>query len=354
MTTKKILPTLLSIALPILLSGCSSENDDAVRTGKGTAVIVPTATINIPQVFSSRANDLSGVVSGKTFPKDTKNVFAVTAYRGNAVPTKDYDKTYFHNQSVDANGMGEMAFSTPQRYPKTDNLYFYTYSPVMPTVTAGVGYKSNGSAAPTVTFNIEDNKLTDILWARNVDGIAWAGSGATNQKHPSFAFEHMLQQLRFKFVKGVGFNTGCKVTKISVTGNPTSPSDEDNMLKSTATLNLIEGTMKYEGSGNVVQTLGNLSCEVKDAADAKEIAECFLTRPIKKVTLTITCDMNPGGSPSIQTFTADAELNGTQTDKGGKLYLVTIELRSGLEVKITVEENNWHVCPLDEQTIGGS
>ena len=341
MTTKYILPTLISIVLPVLMASCSAEEDSTVRT-EHSAVIIPTATLNMAQT-SSKAGELSGPVSGTTFPKDTKNVFAVTDYLGNAVPTKDYNIAYFHNQSVSSDNKGEMTFNTPQYYHNTGKLYFYAYSPVTES-----GYnKGNATVQPNVTFDIAD-KVTDILWAKQEKGIAKADAGKT-QEHPSFAFEHKLQQLRFKFVKGGGLETGCKVTEISVTGNPTSTSDNDNKLKGKAILNLITGNVAYEGD-NVEHKLEKLSCDIQAAADAKEINECFLTRPVQKIKLTIKYTTPTGDN---KTVIANVDLNGAQTDKGGKSYLLTINFTSGLDVIITVEENNdWQDGAQDPQTIG--
>ena len=342
MTTKYILPTLISIVLPVLMASCSAEEDNTVRTGHGVA-IVPTATLYMAQT-SSKAGELSGPVLGTTFPKDTKNVFAVTGYLGNAVPTKDYNITYFHNESVSSDNKGEMTFNTPQYYHSTGKLYFYAYSPVTEN-----GYnKGDATKQPTVTFNITD-KATDILWDKFEKGIASAKTNAgETQEHPSFAFEHKLQQLRFKFVKGNGLKSGCKVTEISVTGNPTSTSDNANKLKGKAILNLITGNIEYEGD-NVEHKLEKLSCDIKAAADAKEIDECFLTRPVQKIKLTIKYTTPTGDN---KTVIANVDLNGAQTDKGGKSYLLTINFTSGLDVIITVVENNdWHNCPQDPQYI---
>ncbi len=342
MTTKYILPTLLSIALPVLMASCSAEEDSTVRT-EHSAVIIPTATLNMAQT-SSKAGELSGPVSGTTFPKDTKNVFAVTDYLGDAVPTKYYNIAYFHNEPVSSDTNGDMTFNTPQYYPSTGKLYFYAYSPVTEN-----GYnKGDATKQPTVTFDIAD-KVTDILWAKQEKGIAGADAGKT-QEHPSFAFEHKLQQLRFKFVKGSGFKDGCKVTEISVTGNPTSTSDNANKLKGKAILNLITGNVAYEGD-NVEHKLEKLSCDIKAAADAKEINECFLTRPVQKIKLTIKYTTS-AGTENSKTVIANVDLNGAQTDKGGKSYLITINFSSGLDVIVSVEEkNNWHDCVQDPQSI---
>lgn len=352
MATKHILPTLSSTALLILMASCSTEEGYSTRT-RHDASIIPTATIKMAST-SSRANELSEPVLGTKFPKNKKNIFAVTAYNGDTVPAKNYNITYFYNQPV-SSGSNEMAFNTPQYYPPTKKLYFYAYSPVMPEAQNGIGYKTNNLTAPSVTFDISDKRLTDILWAKDITGIAWTESDTLgiNKEQPSFAFEHKLQQLRFKFVQSDN-SVGSKVKKISIIGNPTSQNDEGNKTKGTAILNLINGEMTYEGE-NREYKLENLSYDIKAANNAQEIDKYFLIRPIQNIMLTLTYETNLGNTIKSKTFTKNVTLDGAQTDIGGKSYLLTIKFSSkpGLDVIVSVEEDyKWHECKLDDQDVG--
>ena len=349
MAMKHILPTLLTIAIPALLGSCSTEEDDPTRTTH-SATIMPTATINMDQA-SSRANGLRGPVPGNKFPVNTNNVFAVTAYKSKVDETNDYGDFHFYNQPVNSTAIsGEMTFQTSQYYPTKGELYFYAYSPVMKEASGGKGYMHSISTAPTVTFDISRGQ-TDILWARTGDGIAKATAGAS-QRHPNFLFEHKLQKLQFKFVKDKNFKANCKVTRICVSGAPTSKSDENNRLYRTATLNLITGDVTYKGD-NAEHKLENLSYDIKDAEDAEETDKCILTRPIKSIKLTIVYKTGSEGTKNIKTFTSNVTLNRVQTDEGGKNYLLTVKFSPKSEPGVTVTEKNdgWEDESLTEQKI---
>lgn len=323
------------IAISALAASCSAEGDGTARTGQGVA-IMPTATLNAAQTFS-RAGELSGPVSGPAFPRDTKNVFAVTAYSGNSAPTtRDHGLAYFHNEPVNSTGIeGRMVFETPQYYPGKGKLYFYAYSPVRKEGTPGIGYKRDNPTGPTVTFKISEDP-TDILWAKHDEGIAISRDNTGKQKQPTLNFEHKLQQLQFKFTKDASLKENCQVKEIHVTGNP---SDEDGKLKDMATLNLMDGSMTYEGE-NKVYKLKGLSHDVKTVDDAEEIGKCLLVRPIRNIKLTVTYETNPGDG--TRTFTKDVTLGGAQTDRGGMNYLLTINFPSRLsEPNVVVSVMGW-------------
>lgn len=333
------------------MASCSAEGDGTVHTGQGVA-IMPTATLNAAQTFS-RVGELSGPVAGSTFPKDTKNVFAVTAYKGNSVPTKkDYGlAAYFHNEPVNSSSIeGKMVFNTPQYYPDKGKLYFYAYSPVRKEATPDIGYKRDNPTGPTVTFKITEEP-TDILWAKyDEEGIAISSrDNAGKQKQPTLNFEHKLQQLQFKFTKDASLKENCQVKEICVTGNP---SEEDNKLKNMATLNLMDGSMTYEGE-NTEYKLKDLSYDVKTVDDAEEIGKCLIIRPIQNIKLTITYETNSGdGTTSTRTFTKDVTLDGAQTDRGGMNYLLTINFPARLsKPSVAVSVKGWEYYRLNQQEI---
>lgn len=331
------------------MASCSAEGDGTVHTGQGVA-IMPTATLNAAQTIS-RAGELSGPVSGPAFPKDTKNVFAVTAYKGNSVPSqKDHGFAYFHNEPVNSSSIeGKMVFNNPQYYPDKGKLYFYAYSPVRKEATPDIGYKRDNPTGPTVTFKITEEP-TDILWANNDKGIAISSrDNVGKQEQPTLNFKHKLQQLQFKFTKDASLKENCQVKEICVTGNP---SEEDNKLKNMATLNLMDGSMTYEGE-NTEYKLKDLLYDVKTVDDAKEIEKCLIIRPIRNIKLTITYETNSGdGTTSTRTFTKNVTLDGAQTDRGGMNYLLTINFPSrSSEPNVVVSVEKWENYPLNSQVI---
>lgn len=339
------------MALPALVVGCSSEECSPTTGPHHGAAIVPMATVSTSQPTS---RGLSGPVSDSKFPKDTRDVFAVTDYLGDAAPGKDYDVAYFHNQAVSSDSKSDASFNTPQYYPIAGKLYFYAYSPVMPEATdlpSADGYrKGSGDTMPTVTFDISQGN-TDILWAADATGIERAGKGEP-QPQPKLKFDHRLQQLRFKLTKGADFPASWKVGTITVKGNPKDAGDDANKLKEKAVLNLINGTVTYSS------TVDDFSYKLDNPSlwdvDSKVLDKCLLVRPIQRLRLSFVVDTDPANpGQHTRTYSADVTLGKTQTDIGGKNYLLTVTLGGGIDVKIKVmEEDGWKFCLLDPQKIG--
>ena len=211
----------------MLLCSCSKEPVESFAGGDPTSPILPGA--GVAATVESRA-DLSGVVSGTAFPANTTKVFSVVGYSGTAAPT-NWASPYIANVAVNS-GASALSFATPQYYPANGNkIYFYAYSPVSGTYTAG-----SGSTAPTVAWTITGQQ--DIMAAQVTTGIAKAATGTQSQ--PAFAFTHKLKQVKFKVVKDASFEDNIKLTSLKIIG-----------AKTAARLNLATGVLTCSGSGDL-------------------------------------------------------------------------------------------------------
>ncbi|BCG54238.1 hypothetical protein AI2BBH_12840 [Alistipes indistinctus] len=160
----------------------------------------------------SRA-DLSGVVSGTAFPANTDKVFSVVGYSGTAAPT-DWSSPYIVNVAVNSGEKSVLTFAKAQYYPiNGDKVYFYAYSPVNGTYTAG-----NGSAAPKVSWTITGQE--DVMAAQVTEGIA-KNPVPANQPQPNFAFTHKLKQVKFQVIRDASFEENIKLTSLMIIGTNT-------------------------------------------------------------------------------------------------------------------------------------
>ncbi|BCG54345.1 hypothetical protein AI2BBH_13910 [Alistipes indistinctus] len=213
----------LVLGVGLFMCSCSKEPAESFAGGDPTSPIVPEAEARM--TVESRA-DLSGVVSGTAFPAGTAKVFSVVGYSGTAVPTA-WSSPYIPNVAVNSGAGSALSFATPQYYPANGNkVYFYAYSPVSGTYTAG-----SGSTAPKVKWTITGGQ--DIMWAKVDNGIAKAVTGS--QRQPVFAFTHLLKQVKFKVVKDASFEDNIKLTSLKIIGARTK-----------ASLALNTGTLSWE------------------------------------------------------------------------------------------------------------
>ena len=210
------------IVVAALLCSCSKEPVESFTGGDPTSPILPGA--GVAASVETRA-DLSGVVSGTAFPASTTKVFSVVGYSGTAAPT-NWASPYIANVAVNSGTGSALSFATPQYYPANGNkVYFYAYSPVSGTYSAG-----SGSTAPTVVWTITGQQ--DIMAAQVTGGIAKAVTGTQSQ--PAFAFTHKLKQVKFKVVKDASFEDNIKLTSLKIIG-----------VKTAATLNLNTGSVTW-------------------------------------------------------------------------------------------------------------
>lgn len=180
--------------------------------------------------------DLSGVVSGTSFPANTTKVFSVVGYSGSTSPT-NWSSPYIPNISVNSGEGSALSFATPQYYPANgDKVYFYAYSPVSGTYSVG-----NGSTAPKVVWTITGQQ--DIMAAQVTSGIAKTG---TTPSQPAFAFTHKLKQVKFKIKRDDLFASDVKLTSLQIIG-----------AKTQATLNLNNGSLSWGSATGPLDVYNN-------------------------------------------------------------------------------------------------
>lgn len=275
------------------LASCGKEEAATVSAPDGTqTAIVPTAGLSISATPSVRAALPGGPISGTTFPKSTEDLFAVTAYKGTAAPTSDYDKAYFDNEAVDSDAEGKLNFTNTQYYPAdAEKLFFYAYSPVITDgYTAGTA-----SGAPTVTWTI--NGTQDIMYAKAAEGIGKVSAGET-QPQPEFTFGHLLKQVRFKLVKGEGFGDGIYASSVKITN-----------CRTQASLNLMTGDLTFEGDANqsigfsgnyAIQKsgveIGSLLCQAGETGLDIEIVAAGVTYKTSVTLTSSNTDITAGGA----------------------------------------------------------
>lgn len=276
------------------LASCGKEEAAAVSVPDGTqTAIVPTAGLSMSATPSVRAALPGGPVSGTTFPKNTENLFAVTAYKGTAAPSSDYSNAYFDNETVNSDAEGKLSFTNTQYYPAdAEKLYFYAYSPI---VGAGDYTAGTASAAPAVAWTIDGTQ--DIMYANVVSGIGKVSAGTT-QPQPEFSFNHLLKQVRFKLVKGEGFGDGIYASSVKITN-----------CRTQASLNLITGALTFTGnadqsigfSGNyAIQKsgveIGSLLCQAGETGLDIEIVAAGVTYKTSVTLKSTSTDITAGGA----------------------------------------------------------
>ena len=195
-----------------MLCSCSKEPVESFAEGDPTSPILPDA--GVAATVETKA-DLSGVVSGRTFPANYTKVFSVVGYKGTAAPTNNWSSPYIANIAVNSGASSALSFATSQYYPANgDKVFFYAYSPVSgATYTAG-----SGSTTPKVAWTI--NGTQDIMAAQVTTGIGKVASGTQSQ--PAFAFTHKLKQVKFKVVKDASFEDNIKLTSLMIIGAKTA------------------------------------------------------------------------------------------------------------------------------------
>ena len=290
-----------------MLCSCSKESAESFAGGDPTSPILPDAGVAV--TVETKA-DLIGAVTGTTFPVNTNKVFSVVGYSGTAAPT-NWTSPYIANVAVNSGTTGTLSFATPQYYPVNgQKVYFYAYSPVSGTYTAG-----NGSTAPTVAWTITGSQ--DIMAAQVTTGIGKVASGTQTQ--PAFAFTHKLKQLKFKVVKDASFEDNIKLTSLMIIG-----------AKTTATLNLSTGAVSW-GS-----TTGNLTVYSNSTGQALTTTATSVGSPMM---------FEPGASFMVQaiaggkTYNATVTLSGTNAGTAGYSHEVTLKfMRSTITPTATISD----------------
>ena len=301
------------LAATVLLCSCSKEDSaESFAGGDPTSPILPDA--GVAATVETKA-DLSGVVSGTTFPANTTKVFSVVGYSGTAAPTTDWSSPYIANIAVNSGTSSALSFATAQYYPANgDKVYFYAYSPVSgATYTAGTS-----STAPTVAWTITGQQ--DIMAAQVTDGIA-KNPVLANQQQPAFAFTHLLKQVKFKVVKNASFEENVKLTSLKIIG-----------AKTAATLSLSTGAVTW-GS-----TTGDLTAY--DDATGQTITATATALGTNGSPVMF----EPGASFTVQAFAGGVQYaNATVTLSGGTAgnsYEVTLTFKRN-EIVPTATITDW-------------
>ena len=220
-----------ALGVGLLVCSCSKEPVESFAGGDPTSPILPDA--GVAATVETKA-DLSGAVSGTAFPANTTKVFSVVGYKGTAAPTNNWSSPYINGVIVNSGTSSTLSFAPSQYYPANgDKVFFYAYSPVSGTYTAG-----NGTTTPKVAWTITG--MQDIMAAQVTTGIGKVSSGTQTQ--PTFAFTHKLKQVKFKVVKDASFEDNIKLTSLMIIG-----------AKTAATLDVSTGNVTW-GS-----TTGNLT-----------------------------------------------------------------------------------------------
>ena len=300
------------IVATALLCSCSKEPVESFAGGDPTSPILPDA--GVVATVETKA-DLSGVVSGRTFPANTSKVFSVVGYKGSAAPTTNWSSPYIANIAVNSGASSALSFATSQYYPVNgDKVFFYAYSPVSGTYTAG-----SGSTTPKVAWTITGTQ--DIMAAQVTNGIAKNPIPASQQQ-PTFAFTHKLKQVKFKVVKDASFEDNIKLTSLMIIG-----------AKTAATMDLSTGTVSW-GSTTGDLTVYNNSTGQALTTTATSVGSAQM--------------FEPGASFKVRAIAggvtyADVTvtLGGTNAGQAGVSHEVTLTFkRSGISPKATISEWN--------------
>lgn len=256
--------------------------------------------------------DLSGVVSGTSFPANTTNVFSVVGYSASPGSTIDWGASpYIPNIPVNSGEGGALSFATPQYYPANgDKVYFYAYSPVNGTYIA-----SSGTNSPRVAWTITGQQ--DIMAAQVTSGIAKTG---TTPSQPTFTFTHKLKQVKFKVVTGAGLENRIKLTSLQIIG-----------VNTKATMWLYNGKLIWDSMGNlnVYNNSKGLVVPVNDAIEVGTVM--FEPGPSFKVRVTTT---------DITYADVTVNLSGDNSGKAGVSQEVTLTINQG-QISVGAKVASW-------------
>lgn len=289
------------------LSGCSKQESAELPVPDAPAAIEVRG--GVEAVAQTRA-DLSGVVSGTSFPANTTKVFSVVGYSGSTSPT-NWSSPYIPNIPVNSGEGGALSFATPQYYPANgDKVYFYAYSPVNGTYTA-----SSGTTSPTVAWTITGQQ--DIMAAQVTSGIAKTG---TTPSQPTFIFTHKLKQVKFKVVTDAGLENRIKLTSLQIIG-----------VNTKATMWLDNGSLRWASMGNlnVYNNSKGLVVPVNDAIEVGTVM--FEPGPIFKVRVTTT---------DITYADVTVNLYGDNSGEAGVSQEVTLTIKQG-QISVGAKVASW-------------
>lgn len=310
----------VSIAALAALASCSKEEAGVPGNGNGNeterAAIAPSAAIENNVV--SRA-----AVEGTAFAAGA-DVFRLCAFlSGDNAPT-DWSVAAgteaFEQMQVNCTGEGKLSLATPKYYPPTgenaQKLWFYAYAPS----TNGNYTSGNGATKPSVSYTItgQEDIMTGKVTGDN--GIGGAVKGA-DQKQPNFRFDHLLKKITFKVKAGDTFdaNSNIPVSQIVVKG-----------VKTSATLNVVDGTLAFSGEANQSLTLDGSSTVITQSGAA--VPGCLMFEAGTTFTVSVTA----GG---VTYADATVTLTGERAGEAGVSHEVTLTFhRSGIVPTATITD----------------
>ncbi|MDO4164765.1 MAG: fimbrillin family protein [Bacteroides sp.] len=323
------------------LTACTQEETLTTTDDDALSAVIPTA--GLVDAISVDTRALSGPVT--SFPTNTDEVFAVTAYKSASAPdaTSGFDfgsGVYFENLAVNSGNSGIFSLASPQYYPiDREGLYFYAYGPVATAATtAGAdGYAAgNGTTHPTVTWTIDGSQ--DIMYANVTTGIRKKSTEGEVQEQPDFTFAHLLKRIRFKLIKGPGFGDKLNATSISLT-----------RCRTQATLDLISGELTFAGEETSLSLTGTFP--INPETSANELSSNLLCQSGE--TLYLSVDVDNGQTYEKVIDLNDAENSDEQITPGGAgvNYLVTLTfLGTAVLPQVTIAEA-WEYGGEASQTI---
>lgn len=297
------------------LVGCSKEENGLPAGGseESRAAIAPSA--NIENNVISRA-----AVDGTSFAEGD-DVFRLSAFEAATEPTDNWTATgteAFENMQVNCAANGPLSLATPKYYPPTgasEKLWFYAYAP------SGTYSNGNGATKPSVSYTITGQE--DIMTGKvtNVNGFGGVANGET-QTHPAFGFSHLLKKITFKVKAGDTFDAGSNtaVTQIVVKN-----------VKTSASLNVVDGTLTFSGDADQSLTLSGSSTTI--TTEGASVPGCLMFEPGTSFTVSVTAG-------SVTYADATVTLSGDKAGEAGVNHEVTLTFhRSGIVPTAVI--TNW-------------
>ena len=310
-----------ALGVGLLVCSCSKEPVESFAGGDPTSPILPDA--GVAATVETKA-DLSGVVSGRTFPANYTKVFSVVGYKGTAAPTNNWSSPYIANIAVNSGASSALSFATSQYYPANgDKVFFYAYSPVSgATYTAG-----SGSTTPKVAWTITGSQ--DIMAAQVTGGIGKVASGTQSQ--PAFAFTHKLKQVKFKVVKDASFEDNIKLTSLKIIG-----------AKTAATMDLSTGAVSWGSTTGDLTAYDNATGQALTTT-AASVGSAMMFEPGTSFKVRAVA----GGQ---QYADVTVTLSGSNAGQAGVSHEVTLTFkRSGIVPTATISE--WTIGTAGNVTI---
>lgn len=306
---KKIFISVLTLAA---LAGCSKEENGlpASSNEESRAVIAPSA--NIENNVISRA-----AVEGTVFLQGS-DVFRLSAFEAVEEPTDNWTATgaeAFEDMQVNCVADGTLSLATPKYYPPTgasEKLWFYAYAP------SGTYTNGNGATKPFVSYTITGQE--DIMTGKvtNPNGFGGVANGET-QTHPAFEFSHLLKKITFKVKAGDTFDAESNTTVSQIVVKD---------VKTSATLDVVEGTLVFSGNADQSLTLSGSNTVITTAGAS--VPGCLMFEPGATFTVSVTA----GG---VTYADATVTLSGTNAGKAGVSHEVTLTFhRSGIVPTATI------------------